>query len=260
MSHMKLKTIIVEDEPLSQKALKEILNRFCADSIELLEVAGSVEQAISSIEKHKPHLVFLDITLGSHIDGAFDVLRACHPIDFKVVFTTSSKQPENILMAFHDYGAKKYLLKPLDIDDVVESVNLVQEEIKMKLHETDLTRIIALLNAIGPAETKNKIPIPVRNGVQYISVADIVMFRSDLNDTLVFLNNCTNIKTSRNLKYFEVHHARVEFIRVSRSHIINKNHVQRYSAEDGGTIYLTCGCTVPLSKNNSTDFFEALGR
>jgi two-component system LytT family response regulator len=257
---MKLKTIIVEDEPLGQKALTAILNRFCADSIELAEVAGSVENAILSIKKHKPHLVFLDITLGSHIDGAFDILRAFKNIDFKVVFTTSSKQSENILMALNKYGAKKYLLKPLDIDEVIDSVNLVKEEIKMKLQEDELAGIKSLINAIGLAQTHNKIPFPVKNGVQYVPVEDIVMFRADLNAVIVFLNDGTNIRTSRNLKHFEENYLARDFIRVSRSYIINKKYVQNYSSEDGGTIHLACGCSAALSKNYAAGFFAALGR
>jgi hypothetical protein len=39
---MKLKTIIVEDEPMGQRMLTAILNGYCADSIELVDVAGSV--------------------------------------------------------------------------------------------------------------------------------------------------------------------------------------------------------------------------
>jgi two-component system, LytTR family, response regulator len=257
---MKLKTIIIEDELLGQQALTAILNGFCADSIELVDVAVSVEQAISSIKKHKPHLVFLDIALGIHVDGAFDVLKAFKTIDFKVVFTTSSKQSEYILLALNKYGVKKYLLKPLDIDEVIDSVNMVKEEISTISHEDDLIGIKTLLNTIGVTETHNKIPFPVKNGIQYIPVEDIVMFRSDLNDTIVFINNGTNLKTSRNLKYFEDHFTGGDFIRVSRSYIINKKHVQSYSSEDGGTIHLSCECSAALSKNYASRFFIALGR
>lgn len=257
---MKLKTVVVEDEPLGQKVLTTILNGFCADSIEFVEVAGSVEEAIHLIKKHKPHLVFLDITLGSHVDGAFDILKEFNNIDFKVVFTTSSKQSENILMALNKYGAKKYLLKPLEIDEVIDSVNLVKDEINMKLHEDDLTRIKKLINAIGAAQTHHKIPFPIKNGIQYISVEDIVMFRSDLNAVMVFLNNGSHIRTSRNLKHFEENYLGREFIRVSRSYIINKKYVRNYSSEDGGTIHLACNCSAALSKNYATGFFAALGR
>jgi two-component system LytT family response regulator len=236
------------------------MNGFCADSIDLIDAAGSVENAILAIKKHQPHLVFLDITLGSHVDGAFDILKAFKNIDFKVVFTTSSKQSENILMALNKYGAKKYLLKPLEIDEVIDSVNLVKEEVSMKLHEDDLTGIKTLINATGAAQTHNKIPFPVKNGIQYVSVEDIVMFRSDLNAVMVFFNDGTNIRTSRNLKHFEENYLSREFIRVSRSYIINKKYVQNYSSEDGGTIHLACSCSAALSKNDASGFFAALGR
>lgn len=255
---MRLKAVIVEDELHGQKALTAILNNFCSDSIEIVGITGNVEDSITVIRQRHPDLVFLDIRLGVNADGAFDILKAFDRINFKVVFTTSSRQPDNILKALNKYGAKKYLLKPLDIDEVVEAVVQVKKELRLKSIEESVSEMKELLGAIGNKGDAAKVRIPLRNGVQYIPCSNIVMFRSDCNATVVFLTDGTNVRTSRNLKQFEVYCSEDGFFRTSRSYIVNLKHVERYSSEDGGTIHLTCDCTAALSDKYSDDFFDAL--
>jgi two-component system LytT family response regulator len=84
------------------------------------------------------------------------------------------------------------------------------------------------------------------------------MFRSNHNSTLVFLTNGETITTSKNLKHFEELFSGEVFIRVSKSFIVNINHVERFCTEDGGTIYLHGGCTAALSDSFNKKFFEAL--
>ncbi len=257
---MKLKTVIVEDELHGQKALTSILNNYCSDSIEIVGLTATVEDSIQVIKQHNPDLVFLDIRLGLNADGAFDILRAFDKINFKVVFTTSSRQTENILQALNKYGAKKYLLKPLDIDEVVDSVSLVQEELRLKSIGDNVAEMKNLLSAIGIKDTITKVRIPVRNGIQYVPADNIIMFRSDANCTVVFLIDRTSIRTSRNLKYFEEYCSEDGFFRTSRSYIINLKHVERYTNRDGGTIHLCCDCTAALSDKYTKGFFEVLDR
>lgn len=254
---MKLRTIIVEDEVLGQEVLTTILKDYCSDSIELLDVTDNVEKSIQAIKQNNPQLVFLDIMLGNNDNGAFDILKSLDRIDFKVVFTTSSEQSEHILKALNKYGAKKYLLKPLDIDEVVAAVELVKSEAKSQSLEDELRRIKKLINSIGHPEV-HKVQIAVRNGVQFVQSTEIIMFRSNHNSTLVFLSNGETITTSKNLKHFEEQLLGEVFIRVSKSYIVNIHHVERFCTEDGGTIYLHGGCTAALSDSFNKKFFEAL--
>jgi len=254
---MKLRTIIVEDEVLGQEVLTAILNNYCGDSIELMDVTDSVEKSIQAIKQKNPQLVFLDIMLGNNDNGAFDILKSLDRIDFKVVFTTSSEQSEHILKALNKYGARKYLLKPLDIDDVMAAVELVKSETKTQNLEDELSRIKKLINSISHPEV-HKVQISVKNGVQFVQSTEIIMFRSNHNSTLIFLTNGETITTSKNLKHFEEQLSGEVFIRVSKSYIVNINHVERFCNEDGGTIYLRGSCTAALSDSFNKKFFEAL--
>ncbi|OYT13479.1 MAG: hypothetical protein B6I19_04895 [Bacteroidetes bacterium 4572_114] len=255
---MKLKTIIVEDEVLGQKALAGILKDFCPETIDLADITGTVSGAVESILKLKPQLVFLDIKLGPNTMGAFDILKSLPRIDFSIVFTTSSELPENILKALNKYGAKKYLLKPMDIDEVVDAVDCVIAECG---HDGTLLNIDQIKNIVQEASQQHvtkKVSVPVKSGIEFYPIDEIIMLRSGLNNTYLFHTDGMTIKSSKNLKFFEKQIIPEGFIKVSRSYIINPTHVYKYSKEDGGTIFLTNGCTASLSGKYADVFFKML--
>jgi two-component system LytT family response regulator len=255
---MKLKTIIVEDEVLGQKALAYILKDFCQETIDLADITGTVDSAVQSIRKLKPQLVFLDIKLGSNSRGAFDILKNLHDIDFSIIFTTSSELPEDILKALNDYGAKKYLLKPLDIDEVIDAVNYVIAELNHEGSKLNIDQIKQIVHEVSQQYNSKKVTVPIRSATELYPCDDIIMLRAGLNNTYLFHTNGSTIKSSKNLKFFEKQIITEGFIRVSRSYIINFTHVHKYSKEDGGTIFLSNGCTAPLSGKYANNFIKIL--
>jgi two-component system LytT family response regulator len=162
------------------------------------------------------------------------------------------------LKALNKFGAKKYLLKPLDIDEVIEAVKLAQEELNAQLVSNQIEDIRKLLNIFNSAEGTHRLKIPVKNGFQYILSDDIIMLRSNANVTVIFLCNNGSIPSSRSLKYYEGELPPDTFLRVSKSYIINRNHVESYSRENGGTIYLANNCTSALSDKYAPGFFKAM--
>lgn len=55
-----IRTIIIEDEPVSQEMLALMLNRH-AEDITIIDTCSNPTDGIESIAKHQPDLVFLDI-------------------------------------------------------------------------------------------------------------------------------------------------------------------------------------------------------
>lgn len=255
---MKLKTIIVEDEVLGQDVLRGILEMYCGESVEIVDVVPSVRQAIQSIQSKNPDLVFLDIKLGSDEDGAFDILEAIGKITFSLVFTTSSNHSESILKALNRFGVKKYLLKPLEIDEVVEAVNLAKEDHQKFTLENQMDQIKDLIGSMSKDTSRNTIQIPSRQGFQCLKFDEIVMIRAISNSTIIFQASGDPLKNTQKLKDFELELPAEKFMRVSRSYIVNLDHVDGYAAQEGGTIFLTNGCTAKLSAKYREVFFKAI--
>lgn len=104
----KIRTVIVDDEPLARSNLSVLLRR--DPQIEIVSECGSGAEALAEIREARPDLVFLDVQM-AECDG-FDVLELLgNDLPPAVVFVTAYDQ--YALRAF-EAGALDYLLKPFD--------------------------------------------------------------------------------------------------------------------------------------------------
>ena len=104
----KIRTLIVDDEPLARTNLSVLLRR--DPQIEIIGECGSGAEALAEIRGARPDLVFLDVQM-PECDG-FDVLELLgKDLPPAIVFVTAHDQ--YALRAF-EAGALDYLLKPFD--------------------------------------------------------------------------------------------------------------------------------------------------
>jgi len=104
----RLRTLVVDDEPLARTNLLVLLRRHA--EIEIVGECGSGLEALSKIREAKPDLVFLDVQM-PECDG-FDVLEMLGGDEScAIIFVTA--YDTYALRAF-EVGALDYLLKPFD--------------------------------------------------------------------------------------------------------------------------------------------------
>lgn len=103
----KIRTVIVDDEPLARTNLTILLRLH--SEIEIIAECGSGREALSVIRATKPDLIFLDVQM-PECDG-FDVVEMLGCDAPCVIFVTAYDR--YALRAF-DVGALDYLLKPFD--------------------------------------------------------------------------------------------------------------------------------------------------
>ena len=94
-----MRAIIIDDERLARKELKSLLKDY--HEIEIVDECASPEEALKSIEKHNPDLLFLDIQMPEKT--GFDLLQELNKSP-KVVFVT----------AFDEYAVKAFEVNALD--------------------------------------------------------------------------------------------------------------------------------------------------
>lgn len=254
---MKLNTIIVEDDPLYQRILSEILKKECGEDVEVMDMASTVDQAVQCIQKHKPQLVFLDIQLKDDEDGGFEILRRLDEIDFMIVFTTGNESSTRILSAFNAFDASKYLVKPLKPRDVVEAVNKVRRNLENKNALYELNVLRKFLDELVLQDRPKRVAIKQARKVIYLPYQDVVFMKTNGNGSTVYTNDCKSLESIDNLTAYEGRLPKSTFLRVSPSCFINLNHVISYSTEDGGIISLSCGHWCPLRRNRD-EFFDFL--
>jgi two-component system, LytTR family, response regulator len=133
----KIRTLIVDDEPLARSNLAVLLRLH--PEIEIVSECGSGTEALAEIRHAKPDLVFLDVQM-PECDG-FDVLELLgHDLPSAVIFVTAYDQ--YALRAF-EAGALDYLLKPFDNARFERALDRAKQRISRgKDHPRKLERLV----------------------------------------------------------------------------------------------------------------------
>ena len=140
----KIRTLIVDDEPLAREGLRIHLEGHSSD-IEIIGECGDGASAVIAVRDLQPDLVFLDVQM-SGLDG-FGVLRAISNAQMPiVVFVTA--YDEFALQAF-DAHAIDYLLKPLDPDRLETAIDRVRNQLSGKSRRQRDDRVLSLLAQMG---------------------------------------------------------------------------------------------------------------
>jgi two-component system LytT family response regulator len=245
-----IKTIIVDDEEKSRITLNNLVARHCP-SLSVVDQCESVADAIKSIEKNSPALVFLDIEMP--FENGFTLFEKIKNPPFQVIFTTAYDQ---YAIKAIKYSALDYLLKPVDVDDLKSAVEKCDEKIKLKLNRSDDFEM--LLSAIKLKSKSARIAVPTFEGLQMINVSEIVKCVADESYTHITLAGGTKLVVSRILKEFEDLLADFNFLRVHNSSLINLAHVKKYIKGDGGYVIMSDDETVEVSRRKKNELLSRL--
>ncbi|MDZ7604231.1 MAG: LytTR family DNA-binding domain-containing protein [Cyclobacteriaceae bacterium] len=247
-----IKAIIIDDEHFGRQALGKALEQFCPE-VEIISVCEGPKQGIGAIIKLKPNLVFLDIQMPEM--SGFDVLQQLSPINFEVIFVTSYDQYAIKAIKF---SALDYLLKPIDVGDLMQAVKKMEGRIQSKPNA--FTYQSVLHNIQHKAGKINRIAVPSMEGIDFFSTTDIIYFKADGNYTTIFLTNQRKHVISKNLKEFESLLSSSGFCRTHNSFLIHLYHVQKYIKGEGGYVMLTEGHHVEVSRRRKDAFLNMLDK
>ncbi|UCD59902.1 MAG: response regulator transcription factor [Flavobacteriaceae bacterium] len=225
---MKLKAVIVEDESSSREILRNYLAKYCK-TVNVVGEAASVNEGIEILAQTKPDLVFLDVEMP--LGNAFDLLDQLPDRSFETVFVTAYNS--YALEALNNHAAY-YLMKPINIDELIKAVSYVTE-IKEKENVLEDQVLKSKMN-----KAEGKITLPQQDGFQVLNVSDILYCKADDNYTEIYLEN-KKLLVSKTLKYFEEALADYPFARIHKSYLVNVNEVVKYRKGKGGSVVVSNG-------------------
>jgi two-component system LytT family response regulator len=244
----RLKAIIVEDEEASRETLKNYIAKYCPN-VDLLEMADSVQTGLEAIKKTTPDVVFLDIEMP--YGNAFDLLDALDDIDFEIIFVT----------AYRDYAIKAlnlsaayYILKPIDIDELVAAVDKIS--IRKKGGDTNFHTKILMDNIKSTAVQYKKIVLPQMDGFEVVNVNEIIRVEANDNYTNFYLTNGKTYLVSKTLKHFDELLCDFNFIRTHKSHLVNLQYITKYIKGKGGQVRMIDDSYVDVSSTRKKEFLE----
>ena len=246
----KLRAVIVDDEKHSRETLKNLIDEFC-DGIEVVAMAGGVQDAITSIKESKPDVLFLDIELQP--GTGFDVLSELENINFDIIFTTAYEQYAVKAIKF---SSLDYLLKPIAIDDLTAAVDKSRKRKGEKMYQQQLD---ILLSEIQHQKSDDrKICLATSDGIEFVKVSDILYCEAAGSYTTFIFKDGSKLMVSKHLKEYENLLADQSFMRVHNSFLINLSEVKRFVKSEGGYILMNNDAMISISPKKRDEFMERM--
>jgi CheY-like chemotaxis protein len=115
------KVLIVEDDMIISMVLERMINKM---GFEVVEKATTGEKAITLAQEHQPDIILMDIQLKDDIDGITAMQKIRKSSEVPVIYITGNSDQ------YYKERAQKtnyidYLVKPIQMDDLKESINKV---------------------------------------------------------------------------------------------------------------------------------------
>ena len=225
---MKIRIIIVDDEPLARNKLKLFLAK--EPDIEIVRECANGREAIAALGKYRADVMFLDIQM-PEIDG-FGVVGAVAPerLPF-VVFVTAH---DAFAVKAFEVHALDYLLKPFDRERLKESLVRVRKAMQRASIERHHSQILSLLNDLKKQRPQpERILIKASGRVYFVTIDEIDWVEAEGNYIKLHVGNETHLlrQTIKALEQqLDPHH----FVRIHRSTIINVDRIKELQPWFGG--------------------------
>jgi two-component system, LytTR family, response regulator len=247
-----IRCVLVDDEVDSLEVMEMLLKTYCP-KVKIEAVCNSAEEGIAAINKFRPDVVFLDIEM-PNMNG-FDMLETLGELFFDVVFITAYHQ--FAIKAFR-FSALNYLLKPVDPEDLVKTIEQVEKKRAAPLKE-QMEMLLQHMRS-NEKQTILRIALTTADGMLFVATSDIIFCESDSNYTKVVLKEGKKILVSKPMKEIDETLSGPDFYRIHNSFLINLNHIKKYVRGDGGYVVMIDDSIVSISRTRKQEFIELFSK
>jgi len=243
--------MIIDDEPSGINTLKKLLQINCPE-VEITGTCTNADLAIQMLRELKPQMVFLDIAMP--VKTGFDIVREVKSQRFEIIFVTAHNQ--FMIEAFH-FSAIDYLLKPVEDDLLVDAVSRAKLRISEKFGANNVETLLYNLKINQPSQ-KMKLCIPSFKGFQVIDLDEIIYAESSGNYTNIYFTNKPMVCTTKPMHEYEALLQDAGFARIHKSILVNLLHVKEYIRGEGGSIILSTGQILEVSRRKKESFLAQM--
>lgn len=206
----KIRTIIVEDEPLPRQFLRQRLERL-ADRVLIVGEYAFYAEALRNIVWQKPDLLLLDIQLGDRdCMQLLDELQSKMPLPY-IIFTTAYDSRQYLMRAIK-LQAVDYLLKPVSQGELEKAIDKVARQLSLnqRVTENDGQRLTL--------HTTKGLIVMELDAIAYVKAARNYSVVSDFHEEIVLTTSLLRLEEQL---------PDDQFVRVDRSTLVNVSLVRR---------------------------------
>lgn len=226
--------IIVDDEPLARGEMRSLINE--TSKIDILGEFSNAPSALDFLKDNDVDLIFLDIEMPMVTGLEFAEML---PKRSLIIFTTAYSQ---YALKSYELEAVDYLLKPIDPQRLEKAINKAVLYTKLLSNDT-------IKNTVE-SNTADFLFIKADRRFYKINFADI-KFIEGLKDYVVIHTKQQKLITAMNLKTIHQKVSDENFIRVSKSYVVNADYIDSF---DNHNIYIE-EAEIPIGEVYKVDFF-----
>jgi len=251
MENNKITALIVDDETNARLSLRGMLEENFKQ-VEIVGEAKDIPEAVQLIHKLNPQIVFLDIEMpgysGLTLIDFFDK-KAIH---FKIIFVTAYS--EYAINAF-ELSAIDYILKPIRKEHLERAIQKIipQESLQLNTLKENFQLTSQNLN-------DKKIVLKTSEGLLFKKLDEIIYFKADGSYTHIHFTNQTRITTTKRLNEYERLEEIGHFMRIHRSQMINLNHIQKITKNDGGSVIMSNNDELSISNDKKQELIDKMNK
>lgn len=219
-----MRALIVDDEPVARKVLREELE--LVDAMEVVGEAENGQDALSKIYLMRPEIVFLDIQMP--VMGGFELLEQLKGGFLPVVVMVTAFD-RHAIQAF-EAGAVDYLLKPISQQRLQQAIERAR---RISQHPGQVAENIAHLQELSATDTQ-KPPRPRKIvgklGEEYflLDLNEVLAFRAE-GDLVWIVTARQKYLATQSLRILEERLRNSPFRRIHRNALVNVEQVRKMS-------------------------------
>lgn len=241
----KLRTLIVDDEPLARERLRTLLQS--EPAVEIAGECASGTEAIAAIKGVPLDLVFLDMQMPG-CDGLQVLAQIPEASRPAIIFATAH---ERFAVDAFDVAAVDYLLKPFDRERLQTAVRRAQEAIRARRAGDLGDKLENLLDAVPTPERKNeRLTVKTDGRLVFLKSDEIVW--AEAADNYVVLHLATGrLMVRETMAALEARLGPQSFTRINRSALVHREQIKELQPGAHGdyVVLLRDGTKLPLSRN-----------
>ena len=242
---IKLRTLIVDDEPLARERLRALLRD--EPAVEITGECASGTEAIAAIEATPLDLVFLDMQMPgcNGLQVLAEIPEENRPA---IIFATAH---ERFALDAFDVAAVDYLLKPFDQERLQTAVRRAQDAIRARRTGGLGEKLENLLESAPAPEKKNeRLTVKTDGRLVFLKSDEIVW--AEAADNYVVLHLATGrLMVRETMAALEARLGPLSFARINRSALVHRDQIKELQPGAHGdyVVLLRDGTKLPLSRN-----------
>ena len=246
-----IKTIIVDDEKLSRKTLRKLLELYCP-TIDVIAECENVAEASKQTLLLKPDLVFLDVAMP--VKNGIEFLKELDDVNFEVIFVTA--HDKYILQAIR-LAAVDYLQKPVEEQLLITAVSNAAKRIYQKTANNQVDAFLHNMKQQA-GQQEMQLCIPSIKGFQLVRLSEIVYCEAENTYTYIHFKDGRKTLVSRPLLDYELMLQDNNFFRIHKSTLINLEHIKEYHKGEGGFVTMCNGKSLEVSRRKKEIFITKI--